>query len=99
MYGDEDVSSRLLESIRGMPSAREVDHCGTRFETSPFDFYAQCPRCGLRIKLRGFGAVPTLEDVFDAVFEWIERNGAEDVVRRRREEIRRDLEDERTEVS
>jgi hypothetical protein len=48
---------------------REVTHCGISFSVSPFDFYAECPRCHVRIKVRSLAVVPDLEDVFDAVFE------------------------------
>ena len=74
-----------------MPIAREIEHCGSTFEASPFDYYVVCPVCGERMKQRGLGGVETLEDVFDAVFEWIERNRADEIVERRRAEIRAHL--------
>jgi hypothetical protein len=40
--------------------------------------------------VRSFAAVAELEDVFDAVFEWMRQPGAADLVRRRQEEIAAD---------
>jgi hypothetical protein len=43
----------------------------------------ECPRCGVRIKVRSFSAIPEIEDVFDAVFEWMNQEGAREVAERR----------------
>ncbi len=77
------IPSDLVEAIRAFPVERIVEHCGSRFTVSPFDFYADCPRCGKRIKVRAFAAVPEVEDVFDAVFEWMNRPEARALVARR----------------
>lgn len=86
-----DIPSKLLAVLRGFPTAREVEHCGRVFEVSPFDIYATCPKCQVKIKVRSFSDVVELEDVFDAVFEWMERAKADDLVGRRRREISEDL--------
>jgi hypothetical protein len=78
------LSEDLVEAIRSFPARREVEHCGIRFEASPFDFYATCPQCGSRIKLRSFSATPEIEDIFDAVFEWMNQAGVAEVVAARR---------------
>jgi hypothetical protein len=91
-----DVSQELLEAIRSFPVLREVDHCGARFKASPFDFYADCPRCGAHIKVRSFSALGEIEDVFDAVFEWMNQPMAEEEARRRQMALK---EDEETETS
>ena len=78
------ITPDLLEAIRSFPAEREVEHCGVRFKTSPFEFYAECPRCGTRMKLRSFSGVGEIEDVFDAVFEWMNQPVAEEAARRRR---------------
>ena len=70
-----EVSEDLLEAIRSFPVRREVEHCGGRFSVSPFDFYADCPGCGQRIKVRSFTAGGEIEDLFDAVFEWMNQPG------------------------
>ncbi len=70
------ISEELLEAIQGLPLHRYVEHCGQKLQVSPFEFYALCPRCGERLKLRGFSGVPELEDVFDAVFSWMNQPGA-----------------------
>jgi hypothetical protein len=66
-----DIPTGLLEAIRSFPVKRETEHCGVPIFASPFDFYAQCPRCGTRIKLRSFSGTSEIEDLFDAVFEWM----------------------------
>jgi hypothetical protein len=66
-----NISGDLLEAIRAFPVHREIEHCGARIAFDPFEFFVTCPRCGARIKVRSFSAVPEIEDVFDAVFEWL----------------------------
>ena len=78
-----DVTEELLDAIRSFPMEREVEHCGTRIVASPFDLYADCPRCGARLKLRSFAGVGEIEDIFDAVFEWLNRPKAREIAQRR----------------
>jgi hypothetical protein len=88
-----EIPERLIEAIRRFPRGREVEHCGHRFRVSPFDLYAVCPVCGSRIKLRAFSAGHEIEDVFDAVFEWMNHPDTAEWVRRRREVLGADQED------
>lgn len=78
MATDQLVSANPLteavEAIRALPVERLVTHCGDTIAVSPFAFYATCPTCGGRFKLRSFAAVTEAEDVFDAVFEWMSRS-------------------------
>jgi|SRR3954453_993686 len=78
-----EISSDLIEAIRTFPARQEIEHCGSRIMADPFNFYADCPHCGDRIKLRSFAATPEIEDVFDAVFEWMNQGEARDVANRR----------------
>lgn len=80
----------LTDAVAALPLAREVAHCGAAFAVSPFDLYATCPACGTRFKVRAFGAVSEIEDVFDAVFAWMNQPGAADLVQKRRQEIAAD---------
>jgi hypothetical protein len=64
-----DFGSDVIEAIRAFPVRREVEHCGAWFTIVPFEFYAICPHCGSRIKVRSCAAAPGIEDIFDAVFE------------------------------
>jgi hypothetical protein len=89
-----DVPAGLLEEIRSFPVKREVEHCERTFCVSPFNFYAECPQCHARIKVRSFSGVTEIEDVFDAVFEWMTRPGAEEIVRRRQQEMKEDDDEE-----
>lgn len=88
-----DLSSDIIEAIRSLPLEREVEHCGARMLVSPFDFYTTCPRCGAEVKLRSFSGVIEIEDVFDAVLEWISQPGAAQIVRRRQEILAKEIEE------
>jgi hypothetical protein len=85
-----EIPSTLLEAIRCFPAAREVEHCGRKINVSPFDFYTTCPQCGCRMKLRAFSANHEIEDVFDAVFEWMNQPGAREVALQRQRAIAAD---------
>jgi len=88
-----DVHSDLIEALRTFPRERAIEHCGAKIVSSPFDFYATCPHCGMRIKLRAFSAVNEVEDIFDAVFEWMNQPGAAELARRRQQAIEADREE------
>ena len=66
-----DISPKLVDAIKTFPLHRTYRHCGADITASPFDIYANCPECGARIKLRSFSAATGIEDVFEAVFEWM----------------------------
>jgi hypothetical protein len=89
-YPDPAVPEELLDAIRSLPLKREVEHCGQRFVVSPFDIYATCPKCGIQLKTRSFSATTEVEDVFDAVFEWMNQPGAAELVRKRQGVIETD---------
>jgi hypothetical protein len=78
-----EIGSDLIDAIRAFPVRREIEHCGASITADPFDFYVDCPHCGVRVKVRSFSAIPELEDVFDAVFEWMNQEEARDVADRR----------------
>ncbi len=85
-----DVPSGLVEAVRSFPSEKIVAHCGKRWSVSPFDVYSDCPQCGARVKLRSFTGGAEIEDVFDALFEWMNQPGVDELVRQRREAIAKD---------
>lgn len=91
---DLGISGDLLNAIRAFPTEREVEHCGTRIKISPFDFYTACPHCGARLKVRSVSAIPEIEDVFDAVFEWLNDPKAGALAEQRRQAIEAELEEE-----
>lgn len=78
-----EIGTELIDAILAFPVRREIEHCGARMAIDPFDFYASCPHCGSRIKVRSFGATPEIEDIFDAVFDWMNQQGASEVVKQR----------------
>jgi hypothetical protein len=88
-----EIPAGLLEAIRNLPLERVVEHCGDRFVVSPFDIYATCPHCRVQIKLRAFSAIAELEDVLDAVFEWLRQPGAEDLLRQRLKVLKEEAEE------
>ena len=90
LAAEVEVPQALLEAIASLPVARDVMHCGTTFTASPFDIYATCPVCRTRLKLRSFGTVAEVQDVFDAVFAWMNQPGAAEVARKRQEEVAED---------
>ena len=77
----------LIDAIHALPLSRDVLHCGQPFAVSPFDLYANCPQCRARIKVRAFSGLVEIEDVFDAVFAWINQPGAESAMQERRKVI------------
>ena len=78
-----EISRELIEAIRTFAVRREIEHCGARIVFDPFYFHVVCPRRGVRIKVRSFSAVPEIEDVLDAVFEWMNQEGPRRVAERR----------------
>jgi hypothetical protein len=88
-----EIPAGLLEAIRSFPVEREVEHCGIRLRVPPFDFYAECPHCGTRMKVRSFSQTDEIEDIFDAVFEWMNQPLAQEMAKRRQEALAEDSED------
>src|SRR5713101_8390627 len=91
-----EIPAGLLDAIRSFPLEREVEHCGMRVTVPPFDFYADCSQCGTRIKVRSFSGAGEIEDLFDAVFEWMNRPMAQEMVRRRLAALEEETDLERT---
>ena len=89
---DVIVTQDLLEAIVSLPTQREVQHCGETFAVFPFAIYAECPACKARFKVRSFAAAPEIEDVFDAVFTWMNQPGAAEIAQQRQQEIAVDSE-------
>ena len=79
-----EISLELIDAIHAFPVEHETEHCNQRFRVSPFDFYAICPQCGTRFKVRSFAGVTELGDVFDAVFEWMNDPKASEFAEQRR---------------
>ena len=82
-----EIPEQLIEALRTFPLEREVEHCGHRWAVSPFEVYANCPHCSSRIKLRAYSAGNELEDVFDAVFEWLRQPCAAKLLDRRQKSL------------
>jgi predicted nucleic acid-binding Zn-ribbon protein len=82
-----EVPEELIDAIRSLPTERVVEHCGQTFRTSPFVIYGKCPACGKDVKVRAFSAASEIEDVFDAVFEWMSSPAAARVAEQRCQEI------------
>lgn len=80
----------IVDAIESFPVRRTVHHCGESFDVSPLAIYTDCPSCGVRLKVRSFASAPELEDVFDAVFTWMNHPGAAVAVEARRKELAED---------
>lgn len=91
---EAEVVPELIDAVREFPTSRTVEHCGETYATSPFDIYARCPRCGGMVKVRSFSGVPEIEDVLDAVFEWMLDPNAEAISIDRMKAIKRESSDE-----
>ena len=89
-HTDFAIPAGFIDVLRNFPTSRDVEHCNQRFSVSPLAIYATCPVCQAQIKLRSFAAGDEVEDVFDAVLEWMNQPGAEVVARQRRTEIEED---------
>lgn len=64
----------VLEDIESLPHYREYvcPRCGHDNEEYVLIIQANCEKCDLRVKLRGFASIGTeIEDVIDAVLAWI----------------------------
>jgi hypothetical protein len=85
-----EIPSELIEAIKSFPVSRTIDHCGTTFSVSPFDFYARCPKCGAQMKVRSCSGVTEIEEVFDAVFEWRATPEAREFAHHRQQVIQED---------
>lgn len=82
------IPGELVDALQSMPLERAVEHCGKRWSVSPFDVYSKCPACGSTIKLRAFSGGTEFEDVFDAVFEWMNQSPqANRLAEQRRQEL------------
>lgn len=87
---DPNLSHDLVEAIASLPLHRDVRHCGENFQVSSFAIYATCPVCESRVKVRAFATATEVEDVFDAVFTWMNQPGALELVHQRQQEIAAD---------
>jgi hypothetical protein len=88
-----EVTPELVEAVRAFPVRREVRHCGSTFAVGALAIYAVCPTCKEQIKLRAFSAAPELEDVIDAVLEWMSQPEARALAEARMETIAADAEE------
>ena len=88
--------SDLIEQIKRLPAKRLIEHCGSAFEVSRFDIYARCPACDAEVKVRAFSGVTEIEDVFDAVLEWMLDPSNREVADKRMLEIKNDSADLRS---
>lgn len=82
-----EISPALTEAIRSFPTTAIAQHCGTTFEVSPFDIYATCSVCGIKFKFRSFAAQTEIQEVFEAVFEWLSVPEAEALFRQHQKQI------------
>lgn len=66
--------THVIQEIEGLPHYRtyQCRSCGNEQNTYTLTIHTTCQNCGTQYKLRGYGAIGCeLEDVIDAVLEWI----------------------------
>ena len=96
--------SDIIQRIENLEHFRQVK-CPACKEKQRFyilDIHGSCSTCGTKLKLRGLGSIGTeIEDVIDAVLEWMgEGKTLEVSLNRQRqiiEEVKRQIELERLE--
>jgi hypothetical protein len=91
MDDKEQCEDRIIEQIKHFQGVRLVGHCGNTFRVPSFDFNVRCPSCNSEIKVRSFSGINEIEDVFDAVFEWMLDPNNHEVAEQRMREIKEDL--------
>lgn len=68
--------------------------CHTSVRYHALQIYANCPKCNTQIKVRAFGGVGTeIQDVIDAVLEWIGDGENLEAVLKRHKQIREGVSD------
>ncbi|CAN5428319.1 hypothetical protein BH10ACI2_BH10ACI2_16220 [soil metagenome] len=92
-HGRVFVTDEIINEVKTSPVSKQLEHCGQKFSSGYLSFYATCPKCETRIKLRSFSANPELEDLFDAFIEWSLKPGAAEMIKERREAIVEDNDD------
>ena len=89
----------IISDIRHLPHFRTMkcSGCSTEIRVHALQIYADCPKCGLRHKCRGFAAPDSeTQDVIDAVLAWAGQGESFDAVMKRRQEILADEDDHDT---
>ena len=77
-----------IEQIRTLPKTRPFTCCGRTTNVSILQIYGQCPECGQNVKMRRLGSVGSeIEDVIDAVLEWMGTGKDFEMAMRRKREI------------
>src|SRR5262245_61379173 len=87
----------VIEKIENLPHERTFvcTNCGQRGTASILSIHVNCERCSKRLKLRGYGSIGIeIEDVVDAVLEWMGTGARLEAVMRRKLEIDREIQRE-----
>jgi len=85
----------IISEIERLPHFHTMNcsGCSTGLRVHALQIYANCPKCGLRHKCRGFAATGSeTQDVIDAVLAWAGQGESFEAVMKRRQEL---LADER----
>jgi hypothetical protein len=88
----------VIEKIQKLPHDRiwMCRKCGQRNTASVLAIDVDCERCSTKHKLRGDAAIGTeVEDVIDAVLEWMGTGARLEVVMKRKSAIDREVERDR----
>jgi DNA-directed RNA polymerase subunit RPC12/RpoP len=80
----------VIREIEGLQHYRNYRcaTCGYAQDAYALNIQSTCQNCGSRHKLRGHGAIGTeIEDVIDAVLEWIGKGNEFDLAMSRKKEL------------
>lgn len=82
--------NKVIEEISALNHFREFKcaDCNHEIKVHVLKIHAICPNCGAEKKCRGFGSIGTeIEDVIDAVLEWVGQGESFESVLERHQEI------------
>ena len=83
----------IIDEIKALPHFRDITcaDCDTSFRVHTLEIHANCPKCGATPKCRAFGGIGTeVQDVIDAVLEWMGEGESLDAVMSRHKMIMED---------
>ena len=69
----KETMNEIIDEIKNLPAFSPIQcpKCGHEYEVSALLIQGECPNCNLYIKYRAFSAEKEIQDVIDAVLEWI----------------------------
>lgn len=82
--------TNVIKDIENLPHYREYvcKQCGHQQQIYSLFIQANCEKCGTQVKLRGYASIGSeIEDVIDAVLEWLGKGKEFELALKRKQEI------------